>query len=45
MFWSEKLKQLVQNYRTGELKLEEVLILTVTAGSVLAQSSYSLEKS
>ena len=45
MFWSEKLKQLVQNYRAGELKLEEVLILTVTFGSALAQSSYSLEKS
>jgi len=39
------MKQLIQNYRTGELKLEEALILTVTPGSVSVQNSYSLEKS
>jgi len=45
MFWGEKLKQLVQNYETGELKLKEVPIPTVRPVSVLVQNTYSLGKS
>jgi len=39
------MKQLIQNYKTGEVELEEVPIATVGLGSALVQSSYSLKKS
>ena len=36
------MKQVVQNYRTGELKVDEVPVPSVSAGCVLGKTSYSL---
>ena len=36
------MKQVVQNYRTGELKVDEVPVPSVSAGCVLVKTSYSL---
>ena len=36
------MKQLIQNYKTGELKLEEVPVPALRSGGVLAQNAYSL---
>jgi predicted dehydrogenase/threonine dehydrogenase-like Zn-dependent dehydrogenase len=36
------MKQVVQNYRTGELKVDEVPVPVVSAGNILVKNSYSL---
>ena len=36
------MKQLLQNYKTGELKLEEVPTLALKPGGVLIKNRYSL---
>ena len=36
------MKELVQNYKTGELKLEEVPVSALRSGGVLVQNAYSL---
>ena len=36
------MKQVVQNYRTGELKVDEVPVPVVSAGCVLVKTNYSL---
>lgn len=36
------MKQVVQNYRTGELKVDEVPVPTVSAGCILVKNHYSL---
>ncbi len=36
------MKQVVQNYRTGELKVDEVPVPIVSAGTILVKTAYSL---
>lgn len=36
------MKQVIQSYKSGELKLEEIAIPTVRPGGVLVQNAYSM---